>query len=1028
MPAASSQTLERLRRGIPEVQWFLAVAPCGDPIFHARVNDATIVKGTRTIAFDGTVGNWTDVKSGMTLWVGNSSGTYDVGRVRIKSIVPGSMEVAENDDIPWKDDLFLTVPGEAGFREPWSVLPRLTESGGTATFYKDYDRVFVNEGDHLPPKANGGPPTIGEIDPTTGHISLNWIGEDSYATELGEGISGTFWTFPGGTPASSTTMGTRAAPLAVTWNSPGFRYVELRVVDSLGTTGTTYIPTWIFDERTNNTPYNRVEVTDITSNLDGTRIGVRVFGADPIDFADQSLVALGVRSWFGGEDIEIGGFPHRENVYATGWIVGSTITFDANSESISFEIASTDAVLRVLPGFSFYLRDDAAPASWIEMDTPTADKTKHYNFEYHTTINQIAHVNQFGEGATREYTERGFPDANPMDQTQVHMYDGTMNTIGCDRQGIWQVTRDPQMMITGSRNAVPIVCDLVSEDGRSDWIEEVDVIVRHRAELGEVELGGFRAASTTPLISRAPGTAPSQNDASARLNGHVLEDQTEANRWSGLTWSKAANRFPEIHIMLKGFWPIFEPILQEYVRVMFEDSWGVGPDVPIRAIVREVRVEADQFHNTAITEVVVEAESMQIEGVTVTIPAPPAPAPTSTPAIGPIPPGFGGELKKVILRTSQGFIITTDFEGALPTWEFSNNNLTVAQRTSMRDMDFDFSDGSRLFAVSDDNAIGGAFRCSDIFNQAAWEQRFTPAHLLAAIQAAGGQCTPGGSPSYTATLAEWWAVGVDPASGHILFIGGFEDNIGCGDHKRVLYSSDHLATYTVGDGLWHDPFGNCGPDHCQTPWAGAGSITSWDGVSLFSYSCGWASGSDRHRGVSSNGGALVDTSSGQIWGNWFQLWHTRVGSQVIFYTDDIEIREIAVSSDHGVSYTIYSNILPANGPNDSGQALTLHFMDINNAMFVDTAEDVFYSADAAFTWAACPTSPDGAYCVAACADPSRIPDGKGFIVGCRHPTVDTSWLWLTEDHGQSFINKTSNLEDLLDHNSDIIYEIIPVQD
>lgn len=627
MPVASNATIDRLRRGPPEIEWFLAVAPCGDPIFRARINDATITQSARTIVFDNATGSYLNVEPGMTLWVGNAWNAYDVGTVRIKAVTATTLTVAENDDILWADGLWLTVPGEAGFREPWSVLPRLTEVGGVVTFYKDYDKVYTDEGDHLPPKANGGCAAIGEIDPLVGQVTLNFVGEDSYATELGEIISDTLWTFPDGNPATSILEGTVAAPIPVVWDSGGFRYVKLDVVDTLGTTGTTHIPVWIFDERTNTTPYNRVEVLDVSESDAGVRVSLRVFGADPIDFADRSLVALGVRTWYGGESIEIGGYPYRENVYVSGWIVGSTIHFDDQNEDITFEIITTDSLAQTLPGFSFYLEHNDAPSIWIEMDTPTADRIKQYHFEYHTTINQISHVEQFGEGATREVPRRGFPETDPYTQIQRHMYDGVKNTIICDRQGIFRVRRDPQMMNAADRNTVPVVTTIESSDEGSDWLGDVDVMVRHRPDIGMLELGGFVAAGNTPLLSKAPGEAPAQTSGKPRLNGHVLVNQAEANLWSGLEWSRRATRWSAVHLRLRGFWPIFGPALQEYVRTGFTDPWGVGPSPNTRCVVREVNIAVNPTRKTAVTEIVVEPESTVISGTTLVVPPPPPPGP-----------------------------------------------------------------------------------------------------------------------------------------------------------------------------------------------------------------------------------------------------------------------------------------------------------------------------------------------------------------------------------------------------------------
>ena len=113
------------------------------------------------------------------------------------------------------------------FRELWGVFPLLVE-GDPVTFFKDYDIAYTNEGDRIPPKANAGPAVIDTIYAASGTSVTLFIGEDSWAAEVGGSpIASWYWDFADGTPATSILEGTRAAPIEVGFPSPGFRYVEL---------------------------------------------------------------------------------------------------------------------------------------------------------------------------------------------------------------------------------------------------------------------------------------------------------------------------------------------------------------------------------------------------------------------------------------------------------------------------------------------------------------------------------------------------------------------------------------------------------------------------------------------------------------------------------------------------------------------------------------------------------------------------------------------------------------------------------
>lgn len=662
MPTLSESELVTLRHRQPaQVEWFLAVAPFGDPLCTARVNDAGIARGAMGIVFDGAAGDCNAVEPGMTLWIGSTGSSNDLGSVRIRWCSGSHFGVAENSEILWADDLFLTVPGEGGFREPWSVFPRMVEAGGAVTFYKDYNIPYTNQGDHLPPKANAGPPAIAFIDSITGLASLDWIGQTSYATEAaGDPLVSWAWQFPDGTPPTSALEGTVAAPIPVTWDTPGFRYVKLVVADSLGTTGTTHVPVWIFDESSPTVPWTKVEVTSQDGSVSaGWKARLKVWNAGPADFPERSLVVLGVRTWYRGTRQEIGGWPNRENIRFVGWVDKETLTYDAIAGVVEFEAVGLSAVMERLPAFTVYLEEDGSPSEWHEMVDNNADRISHHVLEFNTTINQIAGVVCPREGNTRKIEARGFPDASLFAQLQDNLWEDTKSRMTSNRQGILHITRDPQMMVAVDRATVDVVCTLTNQD----WMDTIDVPTPHIPELGFVELGGFGYG--TPYLSQAPGAAPLQQERDNRVDGCILDTadpQANANWWSGLVLTKANVTYPDLPITLKGFWPVFEPALQEYVRLNFEDPDGRRPFDGERFIVRGVSFRDEPVMGTAITSLELESENVLLQGETVDIPIPPPPEPPEPPP-PPIPPPsemWEGPIKACVAWTKSQLGYTND--------------------------------------------------------------------------------------------------------------------------------------------------------------------------------------------------------------------------------------------------------------------------------------------------------------------------------------------------------------------------------
>ena len=1065
MPELTPPELSALRSQSPhtaKVDWYLALAPYGDSVFTAQVNDAGIARGERDIVYYNDVGE-ADVEPDMTLWVGSDPGTRDIGTVRIRAINAGAntLTVAENDDIEWADDLHLTCPGEAGFFELWGVLPRITEAAGVVTFYEDYDQLFAaNPDDTLPPKANAGPPACAIMD--GGSAEIAFVGDRSFTPEVGAALVAYVWDFADGVVVSGAAnqMGTCDDPNVVRFDSPGFRYVSLTVTDNTARARTEIVrvPVWVFDD--DNPPL--MVQSMVQEGNPSWRLNVTAFASNDAsteafwNYPDGALVVLFCDIEYPDGSTDVGGFCYRSNIRFVGWLEEETLSFDFQGGTVSFSAIGHDLMMKKLPGYAYTLEDDDTPSDWYEVADLDIDRAAHCHLERRSTVNNVCHVERLGDGQTRTIDVQPFPDMSVYDQVQEHLYGDAMATLLADRQGTLYARRDPQMMDLADRGGVATTCTLVN----TDLLNDIDEGHPHQPGVGLVRLGGF--AYATPYLSQAPGDAPTRQDASTYREGFLVEDQTELNLWSGCLYQKQNNPFPDLTLELKGTWPVFDPAYQEFVNLTLSDPLRRNEWEDELFVIRDVAFRDDAREGTFITELGLEKQTPVYYGETQTIPAPPTPSPPNPPPGPSPPPNWCGALSRVILRTTKGIFITNNFDELDPNdvlWEASNNALDDPDHVeNLVDMAFDFADGDRLFAIVDtyDDTVAaadkGLFRCSDIWNQAAWEQMADGDYPYWALCTGGCAigCNPcggsnmcrddvcGGGAGNNDQRGVWRSIGCDPGSGHVCAIGGvydisFPGVISCRQHAICFYSADALTTITCGDSFLHAT-----PGHKAVVWGqdrSNGQITSSGDVFLFTYSCGWASGSDRHRALSWDGGATIVTSdnAGEIWGSHTHLWHTRAGQDVLFYTDQGGVgTELAISDDDGLNFDLYSGgdaPLPGT-PIDSGQALGLHFMDTSNVMMVDDTNTLYYCTDGGFTWAACgDQSPDTPFVIVPCADTAwPIPDGWGYITGADKPTDDDDWVFLTRDMGTSWENRTGNLGDFLDHAADMIWQIIPVQE
>ena len=671
MPALSPTELGYLRDqhpGAARVEWYLAVAPYGDACFTAQVNDGAITRGAMTIAYDGDVGE-ANVSAGMTLWIGSTAGDHDVGTVRIRSINTGAntLSVAENDHIEWADDLYLSCPGAMGFREPWGIYQRMTEAAGVVTFYQDYDITYNDPPDDvLPPKANAGPPVCAWLD-ADGHADVSFVGEQSYTTEVGAAITTWLWDFADGNPIVGTVNdeGTCAIPIVVRFTTPGFRYVSLTVTDNTAQarTAIVYVPVWIFQEGVEE-PFGKVEVLSQSGDNSGWSTRLRVFQTDTADediiyrFPPGALVVLFTKTWFGDAETGVGGFCHRTNIRFVGWLDRGTLKFDYEAGFVEFEAIGNGKLLNRIPGFAFTLEDDDTPSDWYEMNDLNVDRALHHLLHYHSTVNQVCHVERVGEGATRVLKIQIFPDASLYSQSQDHLLKDAQCLLAADRQGVLRATQDPQFLDAADRGGVAIVCGLEP----IDWMGDLDATSPHAPRVGLVRLGGFHYE--TPLLAQAPGVAPRQQEAELRVEGCILQGQAEANLWSGLALTKENNEFPQVPVTLSGYWPVFDPAFQEYLRLTTTDPLERNAWVNKRFIIRGVAFRDLPAEGTTATTLTLEAESVIQTGEYVEVPVPPPPEPPGPPPEPPLPPPpdppWEGPIKASVAWTKDAVAYTPD--------------------------------------------------------------------------------------------------------------------------------------------------------------------------------------------------------------------------------------------------------------------------------------------------------------------------------------------------------------------------------
>lgn len=515
-------------------------------VLQARINDAGITKGSRSIAFDSVSnGSYLGVVAGQTLYIGSTAGGDDIGRVRVRSITSGTITVAQDNDIHYSDNDYLTV---RDFHEFWPVFPRNIANTGTLTysFYKDYDISLTDENTNFDPVVIMGPDFAGFFD-TFPNIYFTATG--SYTVD-GSTITSYAWTFPSGCTPTSSSSGT---PGNVAFPRAGMYTVKCTVTASTGKTSTGYRHIALLDRNTG----SYLPITDSAFNdLDGEwgsgyilKITVRNRANE---FKDGDLVILFAEDYYDFTKQSFGGYPGRAHIVFTGYVSSVKTEYNAFDSESQLVIKGIAAYMTNKEMFTLEMYDvDGTPSDWSEIEDMTINKMLNHFFRWHTTLLQMADFTHIltGEGAYRDnwvQTSKG-EISNIIGD---FLKNRVLGAFSSDRQGRCFAEVDYQLILTGSRPASVMTFE------NTDWVGKPDFNEIIEQPIAGVLLGGQAydppTYTGTAFLSRAPGELQTYIGKSQNVSGLSLTSQDNVNELSGLYYAKMNSRIPEMNIELSN--------------------------------------------------------------------------------------------------------------------------------------------------------------------------------------------------------------------------------------------------------------------------------------------------------------------------------------------------------------------------------------------------------------------------------------------------------------------------------------------
>lgn len=545
---------------------------------QCQINDGSIARGEREITFDNTTeGSWENVKIGSTLLVGSSAGARNAGKVRVKSITSSVITVAENSDIKWENDLYLTV---INYFDVWPIFPRIIQNPSDAEqviFYKDYDIAYSNQNDNPGVFFNIGPHRAVFIEPETSNAQLYYSASGTYP--LGNSITSYDWTFEGGNPATSSAN----TPGTVVYTGSGHYLTTLQVSGS-GFNETAYRYVSVYDRPNagTNIPIQKWELSELAGSRGegGWRATIRV--NEVIDIQEGSIVVLFADEWYGTTKKSLGGnAPNASQTKFVGYVMDNSIRYNYKESSVSFEVGSITQIMKEMEGFAIELQSKASPSTWYEMADVSGKKAAYHYWRWHSNIITLSDIEWIGEDYLIQYFDSDRESI--FDAVDSFLRTTYLGSVVSDRQGKMYLEIDAYARPDATGTYTPLFT--LDDD---DWIETPEITEQRYLPLSYAEFGGIAysgvvTGSYVPLQAEMPGTAPAYRGGVDRRQGLALLGQDQLNQLVGNFYTHENAQFPNINIQFKGNYSNLDIAPQEALQANISASdtiRGVAIDAP----------------------------------------------------------------------------------------------------------------------------------------------------------------------------------------------------------------------------------------------------------------------------------------------------------------------------------------------------------------------------------------------------------------------------------------------------------------
>ena len=345
-------------------------------VFSARVNQTSITWDRLSqLTFDTvTTGGYTAIAPGMTVLIGSSAGAYDLGiAVARKAATSTVLYLGQTSNIRPADNSYITVLNDFAV---WPKHANVKSDG--SEMWINYDEAYVTQLSEGKPIIVAGGDRAVELTASTVAVSF------ALSATVAIGTDGVFGFVSSCATASATSGLTTNAP-EFTFNAAGDHRIKIACTAPSGATSTTY--RWVYVFSAGTPPANCIlESNDGDNN--GWSASITLYETQSLtSVRDRAKVIIFAKDYYDNVLGSIGALDGCENVITSGWIAGSTIDYDADKGSVSFEVKPASWWLdQEQNTIEVALIASATSANWHHMTSVTVDRMIWHLCENYSTL------------------------------------------------------------------------------------------------------------------------------------------------------------------------------------------------------------------------------------------------------------------------------------------------------------------------------------------------------------------------------------------------------------------------------------------------------------------------------------------------------------------------------------------------------------------------------------------------------------------------------------------------------------------